>query len=368
MCSPLPEQVPNAVMAQVTRSSAVRARGIAIAVTPLPYWWIALVTAIALVASASASAEVGQLRISRGFGVHYLPLYVMEEKALLQKRALAAGLDGVEVEFVLIDGGNHINDAVLARSVDIAATGTGGFLTLWAKAKGNPNLEVIGLGGSASGGMTMTTRNPALKSLRDVTEKDRIALPGIKTSLGAVILQMAVAKEFGDTEYARLDHLTVSLPYPEAVAAMLAGKSEITAHVASAPFSYMELASPGIHKVFNSVELFGHLTTIMAFTTQQFRTANPKLAASFVAALQEAIEFIATNRTQAARIYAETAKVKQPEAQILRIINDPDIRFTLVPAGIMSYANFMHRVGLLKVKPESWKDLFASELHGLPGS
>jgi NitT/TauT family transport system substrate-binding protein len=368
MCSPLPEQVPNAVMARVTRSSAVRARGIAIAVTPLPYWWIALVTAIALVASASASAEVGQLRISRGFGVHYLPLYVMEEKALLQKRALAAGLDGVEVEFVLIDGGNHINDAVLARSVDIAATGTGGFLTLWAKAKGNPNLEVIGLGGSASGGMTMTTRNPALKSLRDVTEKDRIALPGIKTSLGAVILQMAVAKEFGDTEYARLDHLTVSVPYPDAVAAMLSGSSEITAHVASAPFSYMELESPGIHKVFNSVELFGHLTTIMAFTTQQFRAANPKLAASFVAALQEAIEFIAANKVQAARIYAETAKVKQPEAEILRIINDPDLRFTLVPAGIMSYANFMHRVGLLKVKPESWKDLFVTELHGLPGS
>jgi len=348
----------------------VRARGIVIAVSSLPLGWIALALAIAIiiVAAASASAEVGQLRISRGFGVHYLPLYVMQEKKLLQKRALAAGLDSVEVKYLLIDGGNHINDAVLARSVDIASTGTGGFLTLWAKSKGNPNLEVIGLGGSASGGMTMTTRNPTLKSLRDVTEKDRIAVPGIKTSLGAIILQMAVAKEFGDPQYARLDHLTVSLPYPEAVAAMLSGRSEITAHIASAPFSYMELESPGIHKVFNSVELFGHLTTIMAFTTQQFRSENPKLTASFVAALQDAIEFIAAGKVEAAQIYAETAKVKQPEAEILRIINDPDLRFTLVPAGIMSYANFMHRVGLLKLKPESWKDVFVSELHGLPGN
>jgi NitT/TauT family transport system substrate-binding protein len=348
----------------------VRPRGIAIAPTPLPFGCIALAMAIAiaLVASASASAEVGQLRISRGFGVHYLPLYIMEEKALLQKRAVAAGLGDVKVEFLLIDGGNHIDDAVLARSIDIASTGTGGFLTLWAKAKGNPNLEVIGLGGSASGGMTMTTRNPVIRSLRDVTEKDRIAVPGIKTSLGAIILQMAVAKEFGDAEYARLDHLTVSLPYPEAVAAMLSGRSEITAHVASAPFSYMELESPGIHKVFNSVELFGHLTTIMAFTTQQFRAANPKLAASFVAALQEAIDFIAANKAEAAQIYAETAKVKRPEAEILRIINDPDLHFTLIPAGIMSYANFMHRVGLLKLKPESWMDVFVSELHGLPGN
>jgi NitT/TauT family transport system substrate-binding protein len=348
----------------------VRPRGTTMPAHVRPFGRIALALAmaVALVAPASASADVGEVRISRGFGVHYLPLYVMEAKALVQRRAAAAGLGSLKVEFLLIDGGNHINDAVLARSVDIASTGTGGFLTLWAKARGNPNLAVIGLGGAAAGGMTMTTRNPAIRSLRDVTERDRIAVPGIKTSLGAIILQMAVAKEFSDSEYARFDHLTVSLPYPDAVAAMLSGRSEITAHVASAPFSYMELESPDIHKVFNSVELFGHLTTIMAFTTERFRAANPKLAPVFVAALQEAIEFIAANKSEAAHIYAETAKVKQPEAEILRIINDPDLRFTLVPTGIMIYANFMHRVGLLKLKPESWQALFVRELHGLPGN
>jgi NitT/TauT family transport system substrate-binding protein len=327
-----------------------------------------LALVLALGAPIGAQAEVGLLRVSRGFGVHYLPLYVMEAKSLLQKQTAATGLGDIKVEFLLVDGGNHINDAVLAGTIDIASTGTGGFLTLWAKAKGNPKLEVIGLGGSASGGMTMTSRNPAMKSLRDVTEKDRIAVPGIKTSLGAIILQMAVAKEFGDKEYARLDHLTISLPYPDAVAAMLSSKTEITAHVASAPFSYMELDSPGIHKVFNSVELFGHVTTIMAFTTEQFRAANPKLTASFVAALKEAIEFIAANKTEAAQIYVRAARVKSPEGEILRIINDPDLRFTLVPEGVMIYANFMHRVGLLKVKPATWKDVFVSELHGLPGN
>jgi NitT/TauT family transport system substrate-binding protein len=331
---------------------------------------LATVVALAFVLGvpADAHAEVTQLRISRGFGVHYLPLYVMEAKGLLQKRVAADGLGDVKVEFLLLDGGNNINDAILAGAIDIASTGTGGFLTLWAKAKGNPKLEVIGLGGSASGGMTMTTRNPAMKSLRDVTEKDRIAVPGIKTSLGAVILQMAVAKEFGDKDYARLDHLTVGMPYPDAVAAMLSSKTEISAHVASAPFSYMELDSPGIHKVFNSVELFGHVTTIMAFTTERFRSANPKLTASFVGALDEAVTFVAANKAEAAQIYVQAAHVKSPEAEILRIINDPDVRFTLAPEGIMIYANFMHRVGLLKVKPATWKDVFVSELRGLPGN
>jgi NitT/TauT family transport system substrate-binding protein len=327
-----------------------------------------LALAVILAAPIGAQAEVSQLRISRGFGVHYLPLYVMEAKGLLQKRALADGLGDIKSEYLLVDGGNHINDAILAGSIDIASTGTGGFLTLWAKAKGNPKLEVIGLGGSAAGGMTMTTRNSAIKSLRDVTEKDRIAVPGIKTSLGAIILQMAAAKEFGDKDYARLDHLTVSMSYPDAVAAMLSGKAEITAHVASAPFSYMELDSPGIHKVFNSVELFGHVTTIMAFTTEQFRAANPKLTASFVAALKEAVEFVVANKAEAAQIYVRAARVKSSEADILRIITDPDLRFTQAPEGIMIYANFMHRVGLLKVKPATWKDVFVSELHGLPGN
>jgi hypothetical protein len=44
-------------------------------------------------------------------------------------------------------------------------------------------------------------------------------------------------------------------------------------------------------------------------------------------------------------------KLKQPKPEILRIISDPDLRFTLTPAGIMIYANFMHRVGLQAPRP-----------------
>jgi NitT/TauT family transport system substrate-binding protein len=34
----------------------------------------------------------------------------------------------------------------------------------------------------------------------------------------------------------------------------------------------------------------------------------------------------------------------------------------------MRLAEFMHRVGRLKRKPESWKDLFFAEANDLPGS
>ena len=43
-----------------------------------------------------ALAEATQLRISRGFGVHYLPLYVMEARGLLQQQAAANGQRGTD--------------------------------------------------------------------------------------------------------------------------------------------------------------------------------------------------------------------------------------------------------------------------------
>ena len=64
------------------------------------------------------------------------------------------------------------------------------------KGKGSPRTEVIGVSGLSATSLYLNSNKPEIKSLRDFTEKDRIALPGIKTSLSAVVLQMAVAKEF----------------------------------------------------------------------------------------------------------------------------------------------------------------------------
>jgi NitT/TauT family transport system substrate-binding protein len=40
----------------------------------------------------------------------------------------------------------------------------------------------------------------------------------------------------------------------------------------------------------------------------------------------------------------------------------------MAPESTMKYAEFMHAVGSIKIKPGSWKDLFFPEVHGLPGS
>src|SRR3977135_2877763 len=105
------------------------------------------VAAVALTAFAvvSARAEVSEVRMSRGFGVLYLPLMVMESEKLLEKQAKAMGLSEVKATYLVLAGGNVINDAMLSGSLDIASIGVAGFVTLWAKAKDNPALEVRGL-------------------------------------------------------------------------------------------------------------------------------------------------------------------------------------------------------------------------------
>lgn len=322
----------------------------------------------AIIAVTGAHAETTEIRISKGYGIHYLPLYIMQHDHLLEQAAKQAGLGDIKVSWPVIDGGNNINDAMLAGALDVAAIGVPGFLTLWAKAKGNPRLEVIGLAGVGAGSLYLNTNKPGIKTLKDFTAADKIALPGIKTSFAAVILQMVAAKEFGDDNYAKLDPLTVGMPYPEATAALISGKTEIDAHVASPPFSYMELDHPNVHRVFNSVEVLGKTTVIMAHTTRAFYEKNPKLCAAFIAAVDEATKQIAADKRAAARTYNEMAAVKSSSDDILRILEDPDTHFTVTPEGVMEFADFMQRVGSIKTKPKNWQEVFVPEIANRPGS
>ena len=58
-----------------------------------------------------AKAEAKEVRLSKGYGILYLPLIVMEQQKLLEKHTAAAGLGPVQVNWVTLDGGNIINDA-----------------------------------------------------------------------------------------------------------------------------------------------------------------------------------------------------------------------------------------------------------------
>lgn len=328
----------------------------------------ALALGVAAMRPEAARAEADKVRLSHGYGILYLPLIVMRDRKLLEKQAEAAGLGALDVSWQTIDGGNVINDAMLAGLIDIAGTGAPGFITLWARARGIARNEIIGVSGMSSCALLLNTNKPDIKSLADFKADDRIALPGIKTSLAAVVLQMLVAQKFGQANHAKLDPMTVGLAHPDAYAALLSGRTEIAAHFASPPFSILELRDPKIHKVIAASEVLGDATLDVVFAPKRFTDANPRIMAAFLAALDEANAYIAADKRGAAEIFNRISKTAASEDDVVAMIEDPDTHFSATPHGLMQYAEFMREVGSIRVKPERWQDMFMPALHGRAGS
>jgi NitT/TauT family transport system substrate-binding protein len=318
-------------------------------------------------AGAPALAEVNEVRIAVGTNIGFLPLLVMRHQKLLEKHARLAGLGEIKVTWATISGGAAMNDALLSGSLDFASSGAPPLITLWDKTKGNA--DVKGVASMNSMPAFLNTRNSKASSIKDLTENDRIALPAVKVSNQALILQMAAEKAFGEAERFKLDRMTVSIPHPDAMIALLSGAGEITSHFTAPPFQYYELKTPGIRTILNSDEVLGGPASFtLAWTTAKFRESNPIIYRAFLLALTEAISLVNSDKPAAAAIFKEITKVKASPAEILEMLNKPEIRFTLVPENFSKIADFMHKVGSIKTKPASWKDMFFPEIHHLPGN
>lgn len=320
-----------------------------------------------LVFCGHASADAGEIRLAKQYGLGYLQLMVMEHDKLIEKHAKTLGLGEVKTSWLTLGGGSVANDALLSGNVDILGGGIGAFVTLWEKTRGG--LEVKSPGVLADFPMLLNTNNPNIKSIKDFTGKDKIALPAVRISPQAVTLQAAAAKEWGFEHYARLDKFTVSLRHPEAVQALLSGQSEVNAHFATPPFMYLELKDPKIHTVLNSFDVWGGpQTTTITWTTTKFAADNPKLMKAFHAALEEATRSINADKRKAAAIYVEMAKDKSGVDAVYQMVADPLMTYTTVPKNIIKFTDFKHRTGTMKVKPAGWKDLFLENVWPQAGS
>jgi NitT/TauT family transport system substrate-binding protein len=312
--------------------------------------------------------ETGELRVAKQYGLGYLQMMVMEELKLVEKHAKAAGLGELKVTWATFRSSDVMNDALLSGNLDFACVGIPGIATIWSRTRGTPS-EVRAASGFNLLPLALNTRNPAIKSLKDYTEKDKIALPAVKVSMQAILLQMAAAKLYGEQNYAKLDSLTVSMAHPDSMAALLSGAGEIASHFASPPFIQKELERPGIHKVIDSTEILGGpISFNVVASTSKFREANPKTYAVFLAAMQEATDFINKDKRAGAELYLRVTRDKSPVEDILKIMNDPSTEYTLAPKNIMQMVEFMYKAGSIKTQPRSWKDLFFPEAHSQAGS
>ena len=327
----------------------------------------ALLAATVIAAAPAARAEVSEIRIAQQYGINYLTLMVMEDRKLVEAQARRVGLGEVKVSWPKMSSGAAMNDALLSGNLEVASGGVGPIIVLWDKSR--DNLGVRAISSLNSMPVVLNTRNPAIKSLKDFTPADKIALPAVKVSIQAVTLQMAAAQAFGPANYARLDPLTVSMSHPDGMIALVGGQSEVDAHFTGPPFSELEAQKPGIHTVLTSYDVLGGKTTsTMAWCTSKFRHDNPKAFAAILAAIKEATGIINADKHAAAELYLRMTGAKQSVDSLVAILADPDIEYTLTPQKVKQYADFMQQVGSIKVKPDSWKDMFFPEIYDLPGS
>src|SRR5229473_2784802 len=278
---------------------------------------IATLLILASAGTRRAFAEADQIRAAQQYGLSYLALMLMEDGKLVEKQAKAAGLREPKVTWAKLGGPGAMNDALLSGSLEFASGGVPSLITLWAKTKGTP-LEVRGVGALNDMPNELITSNPMLKTIRDFTEKDKIAVTSVKISTQALLLEMAAAKEFGDANYEKLDPLTVSMPHPDAMTALLSGGG-ITAHFSSPPFEYQEKAKPGLHQVISNYEILGGKATFnVVWTTTKFHDSNPKAYAAFVAAFEEATNMINKDKRAAAEIYKRMTNTRESIEELVK--------------------------------------------------
>jgi NitT/TauT family transport system substrate-binding protein len=314
-----------------------------------------------------ARAEATTLRVAKQFGIAYMQFMVMQDQNMIERHAKAAGLGDVTVDWATFRSSDVMNDALISGSVDFVCLGIPGIITVWSKTKGTP-IEVKGASGLNISPLMLLVRDPSIRSLRDFKDHHKIAMPAIKVSMQAIILEMAAAKEFGIDKYNALDHLTVSMAHPDATAAMLGGPSEVVANFSSAPFQYLQMKNPSIRRILTSTDLFDEgLSFNVIATTSRFRADNPKLHGVFLAALKEATDFINADKRRAAAIYLKVSGDKTSLDDMMEVLADPAIQYTTKVMGINAFVTFMAKVGTLKNSPADWREMFFSEALGGAG-
>lgn len=323
----------------------------------------AFVAGMSAFGGTQAVAEVNEVKFATEFGLGHLPMMLMHKKHWVEQGAKAAGLGDITTKWYQLAGSAAMNDALLSGSVDFTDGGITGILTLWSASRG----KVKAATAVDSQPEYLMTSNPKIKSLKDFGPNDKIALPAVKVSTQAIVLEIAAQKQLGD--YSKLDGLTVTMKHPDAMAALLSGSGGIDAHFAFPPFEQIEAKNKNIHRVLSSFDVLGPATIVVMATRTEFYQKNPKMYKVVVEAMKKSIDYINADKRRAAEEYVAITKNNTLSIdELTKILERPDMGFSITPHGTMTYANFMYARGIIKNKPSSWKDVYFPNVHNLPGA
>ena len=317
------------------------------------------------VGAAPAVAQEGHdFHVARQPGLVYIQAIIMEDKKLIEKHAAALGLKDIKMRWSIITSGGVMTEAIISNSIDIAITGVSNMLLAWGK---TGNIKMVA--GVAGVPFKLLTRNANVKSIKDFGPNDRIAVPTIRASMQAMMMGIALEQAYGIGQHGKLDSNQVQLGHPDAMNALLNPQHEVNSHFSIPPFQDIALKSPLVHHVVTSTDILGGPASITnAWGTQRFVEANPIKIKAFIAALDEASDMVMKDTKAAAEIYLAVTKEKITVDELVAVIKQPGAIFSATPQRSMLWAEYMHRIGLIKQKPASWKDYSFPVIHDRNGS
>lgn len=324
--------------------------------------WLAMAL---ILLSGAAAAQTPAIKITRQPSIIYMPTYVMEQRHLVEAHAAALGAPPVLVEWLTFAGGGSATDAMLAGAIDVVNTGPGNLLLLWDRTRGG----VKGIAASSALPLVLVTREARLKTLADYGPTDKIAVPTVRVSTQAVLLQIASATQFGPQDWAHMDGNEVQMSHPDAAVALGNPRHEVASHFSAPPFVFQELRQ-GAHVVIGDHAIMGGpLTNSVSFATTKFAAANPKLIQAIKEATIEAADFIHDHPRDAIEIYRAGSGDRTPTDDLLAMMQTPGMDdYQAKPQGTFRTAQHMFRIGTLKTEPHAWTDYFFPISHDLDGN
>lgn len=310
----------------------------------------------------AGSTEVAVVRMAQQYGLAYLPLMVARQYRLIEQHGRLAGLPTLRVTWSRFPSAVAMRDALLTGFLDFAVGGMPALLTMWDQSR--TKREVRGVAALSAMPLFLNTNSQRIAAVEDFGEADRIALPAERTSTQAIVLQMAIADRRGFDHYDALDAITVGMPHPLALRALLARKDGVTAHFGSPPYQYQELEAPGIRTLLSSYDVLGGRSTLSVMWTRgEFYEETPRVLQAVYDGLKAAMRRIEAEPAEAARIYLLQSNVQFPVERIEKMIADPLMRFSVVPENVPRFAEFMYETGAISEVPARWQELFFPLVH-----
>lgn len=297
------------------------------------YWGLIIGLVLILTACQGKASQGKTLIIAEQYGLAYAPLQVMQAKNFIQE------IDpDLTIEWAKAGNTTAIREMMLAGKVDIGFMGIPPFLI--ARDKGMEWDIFTGLSQAPVG---LVSSNPAIQSLEDIQETDRIALPQ-PGSIQHILLALAAEREFGDA--ARFDQQLVTMKHPDGMSAMLAGQ-ELQLHFTSPPFIFMELEETGTHLVLSGREAMGGpFTFIIGAAPKRVQEEKAESLAVLKEALQKAMVFMQEEPEETLSILAESYQL---EPEILKgYLQNEELNYSNKIEGLETFIDFMGRNGYLE--------------------